>query len=68
MRYYPLMVNFDRTNGNSCKSCNNLDDASGRICAPKKLKLNLTVVNMITRVNETKTLILVHVLVKMVNT
>ena len=54
MRYYPFMVNFDRTNGNSCKSCNNLDDASGRICAPKKLKLNLTVVNMITRVNETK--------------
>ena len=50
LRYYPLMVNLDTYNG----ICNTLDDLSGRISVPNKAEhVNL---NMITRINETKTL------------
>ena len=53
LHHYPFMVNVDRWSG----SCNNLDDPAGRICVPNKTKgVNLSVFNMITRINETKKL------------
>ena len=48
------MINWDRCN----ESCNNLDDTSSRTSASNKTKdVNLGVFNMITRTNESKTLI-----------
>ena len=47
------MVNLDRCNG----SCNTLDDPSSRIFVSNKAEnVNIKVFNMITRVNESKTL------------
>ena len=47
------MVNLDRCN----RSCNTFDDPSGRICIPNKMdNANINVFNMITRINELKTL------------
>ena len=49
MRYYPFMVNLYIFNG----SCNTLDDLSSRIYVPNKIEdLNLSVFNMITRINK----------------
>ena len=53
LRYYPFGVNLYRCMG----SCNTLNDLSNRICFPNKTKdLNLSVFNMITGINESKTL------------
>ena len=47
------MVSSDRCN----ESCNTLDDFSNRICVPNKIEyLKLNVFNMITKINESKTL------------
>ena len=51
--YYPFAVKLDRCVG----SCNTLNDLSNKLCIPNKTKsLNLSVSNMITRINESKTL------------
>ena len=51
--YYPFLVKLDRYAG----SCNTLNDLSNKVCVPKKTEdLNLSVFNMITGVNESKTL------------
>ena len=53
LRYYSFMVNLDRCNRN----CNTFDDLSYRICVSNKTAdLNLSVFNVITRINEPKTL------------
>ena len=37
--------------------CNNLDDLSNKICVPNKTEdLNVSILNMITGINESKTL------------
>ena len=51
--YYPFAVKLDRCVG----SCNNLNDLSNKVCIPNKTEdLNLTVLNMMTGINESKTL------------
>ena len=51
--YYLFAVKLDRCVG----SCNTLNDLSNKVCIPNKTKdLNLSMFNMITRINETKTL------------
>ena len=53
LHYYPLAVNLDGCAG----SCNSLHDLSNKICIPNKTEdLNLSVFNMITGINESKTL------------
>ena len=45
------MVSLDRCNG----SCNTLDDTSSRICVPNETEdVNLSVFNLIARINESK--------------
>ena len=52
--YYPFAVKLDRCVG----SCNTLNDLSNKVCIPNKTEdLNLSVFNMITGINESKTLI-----------
>ena len=52
-QYYPFLVKLDRCFG----SCNTVIDLSNKVCIPNKTeKLNLTVFNMITGINESKTL------------
>ena len=47
------MVKLDRCVG----SCNTLNDLSNKVCVPNKTEdLNLSVFNMITGINELKTL------------
>ena len=51
--YYPFAVKLDRCVG----SCNTLNDLSNKMCVPNKTEhLNLSVPNMITGINEWKTL------------
>ena len=51
--YYPFAFKLDRCVG----SCNSLNDLSKQVCIPKKTKkLDLSVFNMITGINESKTL------------
>ena len=51
--YYPFTVKLDRCVG----SCNTLNDLSNKVCVPSKTEdLNLGVFNMITGINEPKTL------------
>ena len=51
--YYPFPIKLDRCVG----SCNTLNDLSNKICVPNKTEdLNLSVFNMITGLNELKTL------------
>ena len=51
--YYPFSVKLDRCVG----SCNALNDLSNKVCVPNKTEdLNLSVFNMITGINESKTL------------
>ena len=51
--YYPLAVKLDRCVG----SCNTLNDLSNKVCVPRKTEdLNLSMFNMITGINESKTL------------
>ena len=50
---YPFSVKLDRCTGN----CNTLNDLSNKECFPNKTKdLNLRVLNIITEINESKTL------------
>ena len=51
--YYPSSVKLDRCVG----SCNTLNDLSIKVCIPSKTEdLNQSVLNMITEINESKTL------------
>ena len=53
LHYYPSAVKLDRCVG----SCNTLNDLSNKVCVPNKTEdLNLSVFNMITGINEWKTL------------
>ena len=53
LHYYPFMVNLDRC----IRSCYTLNDLSNKVCDPNKIEgLNLSVFNMITGINEQKTL------------
>ena len=51
--YYPFTVKLDRCVGN----CNTLNHLSNKVCVPNKIEdLNVSVLNMITGINESKTL------------
>ena len=51
--YYLFSVKLDRF----VSSCNTLNDLSYKVCVPNKAKkLNLSIFNMITGINELKTL------------
>ena len=51
--YYPFAVKLDKCVG----SCKILNDLSNKVCVPDKTEdLNLTMFNMITGINESKTL------------
>ena len=51
--YYPFVVKLDRYVG----SCNTLNDLSNKVCVLNKTEdLNLSMFNMITGINELKTL------------
>ena len=51
--YYPFAVKLDRCAG----SCNTLNDSSNKVCVPNKTEeLNLSAFNIITGINESKTL------------
>ena len=51
--YYPFAVKLDRFAG----SCNTLNDLSNKVCVLNKTEdLNLSVFNVITGINESKTL------------
>ena len=51
--YYPFAVKLDRC----VESCNTLNDLSNKVCVPNKAEdLNLSVFNMVTRINGSKTL------------
>ena len=53
LHHYPFAVKLDRCVG----SCNTLNDWSNKVCVPNKTEdLNLSVFNMITQINELKTL------------
>ena len=53
LRYYPISVNSNRC----VWSCNTLNDLSNKVCVPNKTEdLNPSVFNMITGINESKTL------------
>ena len=51
--YYPFLVKLDRC----VWSCSTLNDLHNRVCIPNKTEdLNLSVFNIITGINESKTL------------
>ena len=51
--YYPFTITLDKFVG----ICNTLNDLSNKVCVPNKTKdLNLSVFNIITGINESKTL------------
>ena len=51
--YYPFAVKLDRC----VASCNTLNDLCNKVCVPNKTEnINLSLVNMITGINESKTL------------
>ena len=50
--YYPFEFNLDRC----VASCNTLNALSDEVCVPNKTDLNLSIFNMITGINESKTL------------
>ena len=53
LRYCPFVVDLDRCVG----SCNTLNDSSNNVCVPNKTEeLNLSMFNMVTGINESKTL------------
>ena len=59
--YYPFVVKLDRCAGR----CNTLNDLSNKVCVPNKTEdLNLSVFNIITGINELKTL-LKHTIMQM---
>ena len=50
---YPFTVKLDRCAG----ICNTLNDLSNKVCVPNKTEdLNLSLFNMITGINESKTI------------
>ena len=52
LRYCPFVVNLDRC----ARSCNTLNDLSNKVCVPNKTEdLNLSLFNMITGINYSKT-------------
>ena len=52
-QYYPFTVTLDKY----FETCSTLDDLTNKICVPNKTEdLNLSVFNMITGINESKTL------------
>ena len=59
--YHLFAVNLDKC----MRSCNTLNDPSNKVCVPNITKdLNLSVFNMITRINESKILTnIYHVIV-----
>ena len=61
LNYYPFMISLDNYNGN----CNVVDDLSTKICVPSEIRyVNVTLFNMITKLNEAKTLVkLFHAIV-----
>ena len=51
--YYPFAVKLDRC----VRSCNTLNDLSNKVCVSnKREELNLSLVNMITVINESRIL------------
>ena len=51
--YYPFTVTLDKCAG-CCNTCNDLSD---KVCVPNKTEdLNLSIFNIITEINESKTL------------
>ena len=51
--FYPFSIKIYRCNGN----CNNINDPYSKICIPNIVKnLNLTVFNLMSRTNETKSI------------
>ena len=51
--YYPFTVKLDKCVG----SCNTPSDLSNKVCVPNKIEdLNLSFLNLITGINESKTL------------
>ena len=53
LHYCPFVVKFDRCVG----SCNTLNELSNKVCVPNRTEdLNLSVFNIITGINESKTL------------
>ena len=53
LHYYQFAVNLYRC----IESCNALNDLLNKVCVPNKTEdLNLSVINMITAINESKTL------------
>ena len=53
LHYYPFAVKLDRCIG----SCNSLNDLSNKVCVSNKTgDLNLSVFNMMTGINKSKTL------------
>ena len=51
--YYPFAVKLDRCVG----SCNTLNELPNKVCVPNKTEdLNQSAINMITGINESKTL------------
>ena len=52
--HYPFMISLEKYNG----SCNVVDELSMKIWVPSETKdINVKVFNMITRINEVKTLV-----------
>ena len=53
LNYYPFIISLDKFS----RSCNVVDDLSAKICVPSEKKyVHVKAVNMITRINEAKTL------------
>ena len=51
--YYPFAIKLDRCVG----SCNTLNNLSNKVCVPNKTEdLNISMFNMTTEINESKTL------------
>ena len=51
--YYPFAIKLDRC----VESCNTLNDLPNKVCVPNKIEdLNLSMFNIITEINELKTL------------
>ena len=53
LHYYPFALKLDR----SVRSCNNLNELSNKVCVSNKTEdLNLSMFNIITGINESRTL------------
>ena len=54
LNYYPFIISLEKSSG----SCNAGHDLSKKLCVPGKTRdINIKVLNIIRRTNETKTLI-----------